>query len=171
MGKPEQFPSETIKPAISKEELVRRVSAVLPAVSLLYDEEDLKPFECDGLSAYRKIPLAVALPETEDQIRAVLKICHEGRVPVVFRGAGTGLSGGALPYEHGLLLGLSKLKRILDIDPEARMARAVARPVQVEAHSGHRPGGAHGACAAGGTKCRHFRGSGAIWSLLRAGPV
>jgi glycolate oxidase len=123
MGKPEQFPSETIKPAISKEELVRRVSAVLPAVSLLYDEEDLKPFECDGLSAYRKIPLAVALPETEDQIRAVLKICHEGRVPVVFRGAGTGLSGGALPYEHGLLLGLSKLKRILDIDPEARMAR------------------------------------------------
>ena len=123
MGKPEKFPSETIKPAISKSELVRRVSAVLPAESLLYDEEELKPFECDGLSAYRKLPLAVALPETEDQIRAVLKICHEGRVPVVFRGAGTGLSGGALPYEHGLLLGLSKLKRILEIDPLARMAR------------------------------------------------
>jgi glycolate oxidase len=123
MGKPEQFPSETIKPAISKAELVRRVSAVLPAESLLYDEEELKPFECDGLSAYRKLPLAVALPESEDQIRAVLKICHEGRVPVVFRGAGTGLSGGALPYEHGLLLGLSKLKRILEIDPVARMAR------------------------------------------------
>ncbi|UCH48493.1 MAG: FAD-binding protein [Betaproteobacteria bacterium] len=123
MGKPEHFPSETIKPVISKAELVRRVSAVLPAESLLYDEEELKPYECDGLSAYRKLPLAVALPETEDQIRAVLKICHEGRVPVVFRGAGTGLSGGALPYEHGLLLGLSKLKRILEIDPVARMAR------------------------------------------------
>ena len=123
MGKPEQFPSETIKPAISKAELVRRLSRVLPAESLLSDEEELKPFECDGLTAYRKIPLAVALPEDEDQIRAVLKICHEGRVPVVFRGAGTGLSGGALPYEYGLLLGLSKLKRIVDIDPVARMAR------------------------------------------------
>ena len=85
MGKPEQFPSETIKSAISKAELVRRLSRVLPAESLLSDEEELKPFECDGLTAYRKIPLAVALPEDEDQIRAVLKICHEGRVPVVFR--------------------------------------------------------------------------------------
>ncbi len=123
MGKPEQFPSETIKPAISKAELVRRVSAILPADSLLYDEEELKPFECDGLTAYRKLPLAVALPDTEDQIRAILEICHKGRVPVVFRGAGTGLSGGALPYEHGLLLGLSKLKRILEVDPVARVAR------------------------------------------------
>ena len=116
MGKPEHFPSETVKPVISKTELVKRLSAVLPQASLLHETEDLKPFECDGLSAYRKVPLAVALPENEDQVRAVLKVCHQGRVPVVFRGAGTGLSGGAMPYEHGLLLGLSKLQRILEVD-------------------------------------------------------
>ncbi|HUU71830.1 MAG TPA: FAD-linked oxidase C-terminal domain-containing protein [Burkholderiales bacterium] len=123
MGKPDDFPAETVKPLISKAELVKRLSTVLPEASLLHDLEELKPFECDGLSAYRQVPLAVALPENEGQIRAVLRICHEGRVPVVFRGAGTGLSGGALPYEHGLLLGLSKLQRILEVDPQARMAR------------------------------------------------
>ena len=123
MGKPEDFPAETLKPLISKTELVDRLSAVLPETSLLHSVESLKPFECDGLSAYRQIPLAVALPENEEQIRAVLEVCHEGRVPVVFRGAGTGLSGGALPYEHGLLLGLSKLNRILEVDPVTRVAR------------------------------------------------
>ena len=123
MGKPENFPSETAKPAITKSELVQRLSTVLPSDSLLYEVEDLKPYECDGLTAYRKIPLAVALPENERQIQSILKICHKGRVPVVFRGAGTGLSGGALPYEHGLLLGLSKLQRILEVDPLARIAR------------------------------------------------
>ncbi|MGH8677319.1 MAG: FAD-linked oxidase C-terminal domain-containing protein [Burkholderiales bacterium] len=123
MGKPEPFPSETIRPAIAKDELLRRLSTVLPGEALLHETEDLKPYECDGLTAYRKIPLVVALPENEQQVREILKICHKGRVPVVFRGAGTGLSGGALPYEHGLLLGLSKLKKILDIDPAARIAR------------------------------------------------
>ena len=123
MGKPEQFSSETVKPEISKAALVRRLSAVLPAGSLLHETEDLKPFECDGLTAYRSVPLAVALPENETQICETLRICNEAHVPVVFRGAGTGLSGGALPYENGLLLGLSKLKRILEIDPAARVAR------------------------------------------------
>jgi glycolate oxidase len=75
------------------------------------------------MTAYRSLPLVVALPENEDQVRAILRVCHEGHVPVVFRGAGTGLSGGAIPYEHGVLLGLSKMKRILDIDPLARSAR------------------------------------------------
>ncbi len=96
---------------------------MLPTPSLLYEVEDLKPYECDGLTAYRQIPLAVALPDNERQIQSILEICHKGRVPVVFRGAGTGLSGGALPYEHGLLLGLSKLQSILEIDPLARIAR------------------------------------------------
>ncbi len=123
MGKPERFSSETIKPTISKAELVKQLSTVLPPSSLLHQTEELRPFECDGLSAYREIPLAVALPENEDQVRRILRICHQGRVPVVFRGAGTGLSGGALPYEHGLLLVMSKLQRIVEIDPAARMAR------------------------------------------------
>ncbi|HZP92962.1 MAG TPA: FAD-linked oxidase C-terminal domain-containing protein [Burkholderiales bacterium] len=123
MGTFETFPSENLRPAISKRELVRRLEAALPEQCVLHETEELKPFECDGLSAYRRVPLAVALPENEEQVREVLRICHAGRVPVVFRGAGTGLSGGALPYEHGVLLGLSKLKRIVEIDPLARTAR------------------------------------------------
>jgi glycolate oxidase len=123
MGAPALLPSETFEPQIAKADLIARLSAVLPAESLLHEREDLKPFECDGMTAYQRVPLLVALPADEDQVRAVLKICHEGRVPVVFRGAGTGLSGGALPYEHGLLLVMAKMKRILEIDPLARMAR------------------------------------------------
>lgn len=123
MGAPALLPSETFEPQIAKADLIARLSAVLPPESLLHEREDLKPFECDGMTAYQRVPLLVALPSDENQVRAVLKICHEGRVPVVFRGAGTGLSGGALPYEHGLLLVMAKMKRILEIDPMARMAR------------------------------------------------
>jgi glycolate oxidase len=123
MGMPALLSSETLQSTAPKSELVARLSAVLPPASLLHEREDLKPFECDGMTAYQRVPLMVALPEDEAQVRAVLRICHEARVPVVFRGAGTGLSGGALPYEQGLLLVMSKLKRILEIDPVARMAR------------------------------------------------
>ncbi|HYN27516.1 MAG TPA: FAD-binding protein, partial [Burkholderiales bacterium] len=123
MGKPELLPSETLQPLISKAELIRQLSEILAPDALLHQQEELKPFECDGLTAYQRIPLLVALPEYEEQVRAILRICHAGRVPVVFRGAGTGLSGGALPYEHGLLLVMSKMKRILEIDAHARIAR------------------------------------------------
>ena len=123
MGKPELLPSETLQPRISKADLIRQLSAILATDALLHQDEDLKPFECDGLTAYQRMPLLVALPEYEEQVRAILRICHAGRVPVVFRGAGTGLSGGALPYEHGLLLVMSKMKKILDIDARARTAR------------------------------------------------
>ncbi|HYJ17641.1 MAG TPA: FAD-linked oxidase C-terminal domain-containing protein, partial [Burkholderiales bacterium] len=123
MGAPALLSSETFEPRLAKPELVALLSAVLPAEALLHEREDLKPFECDGMTAYQRVPLLVALPADEEQVRAVLKICHEARVPVVFRGAGTGLSGGALPYEHGLLLVMAKMKRILDIDPVARTAR------------------------------------------------
>ena len=107
----------------NKAELVRRLSTVLRADCLLHRREDLKPYECDGLSAYREVPLAVALPEDEAQVAAVLRICHDMKVPVVARGAGTGLSGGAMPHAQGVLLGLSKMKRILELDPAARIAR------------------------------------------------
>ncbi|MBT8055238.1 MAG: FAD-binding protein [Xanthomonadales bacterium] len=83
----------------------------------------MRPFECDGLSVYRKLPLLVALPENTGQIREILTTCRRLCVPVVTRGAGTGLSGGALPLEKGLLLVLTKLNRILDIDPLNRTAR------------------------------------------------
>ena len=123
MGMPALLSSETLQPEVAVSELVAQLTAVLPPASLLHDREDLKPFECDGMTAYQRMPLMVALPENEEQVREVLRICHQGRVPVVFRGAGTGLSGGALPYAQGLLLVMAKMKQILQIDPVARTAR------------------------------------------------
>ncbi len=103
--------------------LVQALRGLLPAHALLWQSEDTTPYECDGLSAYRARPLAVALPETEAQVAAVLRCCHELEFPVVARGAGTGLSGGALPHPDGLVLSLARLNEILDIDPLARTAR------------------------------------------------
>jgi glycolate oxidase len=97
--------------------------AVLPASSVLWTEEETRPFECDGLSAYRALPMVVALPDTEEQVRGLIRICRAMEVPVVARGAGTGLSGGALPHTDGVLLSLAKFKRILALDPVARTAR------------------------------------------------
>ena len=98
-------------------ELTGALSAVLPAHAILSRREDTTPYECDGLTAYREQPLAVVLPETEAQIAAVLKICHRLKVPVVARGAGTGLSGGAMPHAMGVTLALAKFNRIVSIDP------------------------------------------------------
>lgn len=107
----------------TKERLLRELGRILPGEALLHQPEDLRPYECDGLSAYRNLPLAVALPERVEQVQAILRLCHELEVPIVARGAGTGLSGGALPHEQGLLLSLAKFNRILEIDPELRIAR------------------------------------------------
>ncbi len=104
-------------------EVVAALRSFLPPASLLFDHEDVKPYECDGLTAYRQVPMVVALPETEEQVCRILKICNEMRVPVVARGAGTGLSGGALPLGNGVLLSLAKFMRILDVDNRARTAR------------------------------------------------
>jgi glycolate oxidase len=95
----------------------------LPAEAILFATEDLRPYECDGLSAYRQLPLLVVLPETVEQVCHVLRTCHTLRVPVVTRGAGTGLSGGALPLADGVLLSMTKFNRILAIDPDNRTAR------------------------------------------------
>jgi glycolate oxidase len=116
-------------PEFANPERVRRLSevlpalqAVLPAHALLWHNEDTVPYECDGLTAYRQRPLAVALPETESQLAAVLKVCHEHAVPVVARGAGTGLSGGAMPHAMGVTLSLAKFNQIQRIDPVSRTA-------------------------------------------------
>jgi glycolate oxidase len=108
---------------IRQAEVVARLARALPANALLYQEEATRGYECDGLSAYREVPMAVALPSNEDEVRAVLRACHDLRVPVVARGAGTGLSGGALPSRQGVLLSLAKMKKILAVDPYARIAR------------------------------------------------
>ncbi|MDP2398217.1 MAG: FAD-linked oxidase C-terminal domain-containing protein [Burkholderiales bacterium] len=97
--------------------------AFMPEHNVLFDREDVTPYECDGLSAYRQVPMVVALPENEAQVCEILETCHAMRVPVVARGAGTGLSGGALPLGNGVLLSLAKLKNILAIDTQARIAR------------------------------------------------
>jgi glycolate oxidase len=96
--------------------------AGLPARAVLYEEEDTRPYECDGLTAYRRVPMVVALPEDEEQVRHVLRTCSSMGVPVVPRGAGTGLSGGALPLSDGVLLSMAKFMRVLRIDPRARIA-------------------------------------------------
>ncbi|MFA6445557.1 MAG: FAD-binding protein, partial [Sterolibacterium sp.] len=102
---------------------IAALRAVLPSEGLLLAEEEVRPYECDGLTAYRQVPLLVALPETEAQVVAVLKLCHEMKLPVVARGAGTGLSGGATPVVRGVVLSLARFMRILEIDPVARTAR------------------------------------------------
>jgi glycolate oxidase len=103
-------------------EVVSALAAVLPAHALLWQPEDTTPYECDGLTAYRERPLVVALPETEAQVASVLQACHALRVPVVARGAGTGLSGGALPHAQGVTLSLAKFNKIVRIDPASRTA-------------------------------------------------
>ena len=118
--------SSTSPTALQKSELqaqvVRKLAAHLPAHSLLYQAEDTTPYECDGLTAYRQRPLVVALPESQTQVAAVLRTCHAMGVPVVARGAGTGLSGGAMPHAMGVTLSLAKFNRILKIDPRSRTA-------------------------------------------------
>ena len=94
-------------------------AAALPAASIRFRSEDTVAYECDGLTAYRATPLLVVLPDSEEQVAAVLRICHANGVPVVARGAGTGLSGGALPHRLGVTLSMAKFNRILAIDPRS----------------------------------------------------
>ncbi|GJH24751.1 glycolate oxidase subunit GlcD [Caballeronia novacaledonica] len=106
-----------------KAAIVRDLHALLPDLQLLHAKEDLRPFECDGLSAYRITPMLVALPGTIDEVQTLLKYANAHDVPVVARGAGTGLSGGALPLEKGILLVMSRFNRILEVDAQACIAR------------------------------------------------
>ncbi|MDH5711225.1 MAG: FAD-binding protein, partial [Gammaproteobacteria bacterium] len=115
--------SEHIQPEIENTRLISYLCDIVPSASVLHETEDLKPYECDGLSAYRSLPIAVVLPDNIDQVQAILKLCHQYKVPVVARGAGTGLSGGALPYERGIVLSLAKFNQILEINPKQRSAR------------------------------------------------
>ncbi|MBD9582357.1 FAD-binding protein [Delftia sp. DLF01] len=103
-------------------EVVAALARHVPAHALLWNAEDTTPYECDGLTAYRQRPLVVCLPETEAQVQAVLRACHAILVPVIARGAGTGLSGGALPHPMGVTLSLAKFNKILQVDAASRTA-------------------------------------------------
>jgi len=122
MGHSEKDLNEHPISSTDKKTLVKAFLSILSEESVKHETEDLTPFECDGLSAYPQIPMIAVLPENEEQVCHVMKICNDYKVPVVFRGAGTGLSGGAIPYDRGVLLVLTKLKSIVQIDPLGRSA-------------------------------------------------
>src|SRR6202795_280685 len=102
-----------------QEDVVAALTEVMPRGAILSRHEDTAPYECDALTAYRTSPMAVVLPETEAQVAAVLEICHRMGVPIMARGAGTGLSGGATPHPWGVVLSLAKFNKILKIDAAA----------------------------------------------------
>ena len=107
----------------SRSALIEKLRAILPARAVLIDAEAMKPYECDGLSAYRQLPMLVVLPQSVDEVQSILAIAHETGTKVVARGSGTGLSGGATPLGDGILLSLAKFNRIVSVDPLARTAR------------------------------------------------
>jgi len=115
---------ESLKaPDMTQKDLVRALNKILPVNCILFEAEDTLPYECDGLSAYREKPWVVAIPETRQQLQRVVRLCHTNKIPVIARGAGTGLSGGALPRENCLLVSLAKFNKIINIDPGNRTAR------------------------------------------------
>jgi len=118
----------TPNPALlaGRADLVKALRRFLPADCVIDDRDALAAYECDALSAYRQLPLVAVLPESPIQVAAVLKLCHEMGVKIVPRGAGTSLSGGALPLADGVTLGLGKLNRILEIDYANRCVVAQA---------------------------------------------
>ena len=109
-------------PVSLQSKVVAALLKVVPKHALLWHNEDTTPFECDGLTAYRQRPMVVALPETYAQVQGILKSCHAMDVPVVARGAGTGLSGGAMPHAAGVTLSLAKFNKILKLDVKSRTA-------------------------------------------------
>jgi glycolate oxidase len=111
---------------LRREAIVAAMRAIVPGEGVIAGEREMRPFETDGLTAYRQLPLVVVLPSTTQQVADVLRYCHENNVKVVPRGAGTSLSGGALPLEDGVLLGMAKFSRIRDIDYDNRVV--VAEP-------------------------------------------
>ena len=117
----EQISSDQIF-ATRQRDVARTLRQVLPAHCVLHDEEDVRPYECDGLAAFRQLPMVVCLPENESQIIAVMEVCRRLQVPIVPRGAGTGLSGGAMPIADGMVLSTAKLNKIIKVDAYSRTA-------------------------------------------------
>ncbi|MBV1787476.1 FAD-binding protein [Marinobacterium sp. D7] len=115
--------AETANRKRNRQALADRFRTFIDPEYVISDDETLKPYECDGLSVYCEMPMLVVLPETVEQVQKVLQICHAEGIPVVARGAGTGLCAGAMPHPEGVVLSLAKFNRILEIDPLARAAR------------------------------------------------
>ncbi|MEO8936055.1 MAG: FAD-linked oxidase C-terminal domain-containing protein [Burkholderiaceae bacterium] len=117
-----ELPTNQRVAADRQAEVAEALLTLLPATSVLWKTTDTRPYECDGLSMFRQQPMVVALPQTEDQVASILRLCTRLAVPVVARGAGTSLSGGSMPHGEGVLLGLAKLNAIVKLDPLSRTA-------------------------------------------------
>src|SRR4051812_534763 len=104
--------------------IIDALKRLAPAAKIVAEPDTLRAYESDGLTAYRQLPMLVVLPETTAEVAAILRYCKEGGIKVVPRGAGTGLSGGALPLADGITLGLGRFNRILEIDLPNRAVRA-----------------------------------------------
>jgi glycolate oxidase len=117
-----QMPKPDIGIIRRRDEIIAALREIVPGEGVIVDQDELRAFESDGLTAYRQLPLIVVLPENTEQVSRILRYCGENQVKVVPRGSGTSLSGGALPLADGVLLGLSKFKRILDVDYANRCA-------------------------------------------------
>src|SRR3954447_3363249 len=109
-----------------RDEIVAALRAIVPGEGVIAAEREMRPYESDGLTAYRALPMVVVLPETTAQVSRVLAYCHAQGIKVVPRGAGTSLSGGALPLTDGVLLGMAKFNRMREIDFDNRVV--VAEP-------------------------------------------
>ena len=117
-----QMPAPDPAVLAQRDDLAADLRRILPAEAVIADADELRAYECDGLTAYRALPMLVVLPETTEEVSRILALCHGRGVKVVPRGAGTGLSGGALPLADGVTLGLGKFNRILDVDLDNRCA-------------------------------------------------
>ena len=121
-----RMPEPDAEVVARKGEIVKALQEIVPGEGVIFDPKELAAYESDGLTAYRQPPLITVLPETVEQVSGVLRYCHEQKIKVVPRGAGTSLSGGALPLADGILLGMGRFNRILEIDYENRCV--VAQP-------------------------------------------
>jgi len=108
---------------VNTQSLIKLFRSVLPAKSVISDRAALRVYECDGLSAYRQVPRLVVLPDSIAQVQGIMAVCQEHAIPIVGRGGGTGLSGGALPHQDGIVLSLAKMNRVLEINRLGRTAR------------------------------------------------
>lgn len=120
------FPQPDPRILARRDEIVAGLAALVAPEALVTSEDERRAFETDGLTAYRRMPLAVVLPSSTEEVAAILRFCHEQGVKVVPRGAGTSLAGGAIPQEDAVVIGVSKMTRVLEIDFADRFARVEA---------------------------------------------
>src|SRR5437763_8664009 len=123
--------------------LLRRLEAVLPASRLMRGPEQLAAYESDALTAFRTLPLAIVVPETQDEVIAVVRFCHDEKLPFVARGSGTSLSGGSLPFAEGIVIALNRMNRILRLDAAERIAVVEPGVVNLAVTAAAQPFGLH----------------------------